>query len=69
MDFEDIDYLKAINLFGLNVSTYKPALLQCITNFSRKGEINIDWGDLSEAFFNIYYDRITKRFTAVISVW
>ena len=45
----------------MNVSTYKPALLRCITNFSRKGEINIDWGDLSEAFFNIYYDRITKR--------
>ena len=61
MTFENIDYLKAINLFGLNVSTYKPALLRCIINFSRKGQINIDWGDLSEEFFNIYYDRITKR--------
>ena len=50
MTFANIDYLKAINLFGLNVSTYKPALLRCIINFSRKGLINIDWGDLSEEF-------------------
>ena len=29
-EFEDIEYWKAIMLFGLNVATYKPALAKCI---------------------------------------
>ena len=49
-EFEDIEYWKAIMLFGLNVATYKPALAKCILEDARQKKSTFEWNDLSHSF-------------------
>lgn len=58
MKFDDIDYWKAIILFGLNNATYKMALANVLLDSIRMGETTIDWSSLSERYLNSYIDRL-----------
>ena len=56
-EFEDIEYWKAIMLFGLNVATYKPALAKCILEAAAQKKSTFEWNDLSLSFFNAYLKK------------
>ena len=58
MKFDDIDYWKAIILFGLNSATYKMALANVLLDSIRMGETTIDWSSLSERYLISYIDRL-----------
>ena len=58
MKFDDIDYWKAIILFGLNNATYKMALANVLLDSIRMGATTIDWSSLSERYLNSYIDRL-----------
>jgi 5-methylcytosine-specific restriction endonuclease McrA len=60
-DFQDIDYWKAITLFGLNAATYKPALASCLLRAAKAGKSDFSWGDLSNDFFSIYAERLKSK--------
>jgi len=56
--FDDIDYWKAIILYGLNNATYKMALASVLLDSIRLGETKIDWNTLSERYLNSYIKRL-----------
>lgn len=60
-DFEDIDYWKAIILFGLNQATYKIALGKTIIEFASKGEGEINWDSLSKSYLDNYLERLKEN--------
>jgi hypothetical protein len=47
-NFEDIDYWKAIILYGLNQATYKIALGKTILELAQSGHETIDWPVMSK---------------------
>ncbi|MEK6482019.1 HNH endonuclease domain-containing protein [Catalinimonas sp. 4WD22] len=57
-EFEDIDFWKAIILYGLNNATYKIALGKALLELSSQERTSLDWDELSEAFFIQYLDRL-----------
>lgn len=61
MKFNDSDYWRGIILFGLNAATYKMALAKTLLHFSKADANKVDWSDLSEVYYDIFSDRITKN--------
>lgn len=60
MKFNDYDWAQAILLYGLNAGTHKIALFKTLNYFYNKKQNDISWSDLSEQYFKIYYDRLSK---------
>ena len=56
--FEEIDYWKAIILYGLNQATYKIALGKTILQLSDLGKNEIEWDALSKVFLDNYINRL-----------
>jgi hypothetical protein len=50
--FDDIDFWKAIILFGLNQATYKIALGKTILDLAQSGHETVDWNLLSKACYS-----------------
>jgi len=57
--FEDIDYWKAIILYGLNQATYKIALGKTLLELVHLGHETIDWPLLSKLYLDNYIKRLT----------
>ncbi len=58
MNFENIDFWKAIILYGLNSATYKIALGKSLIELSSYQNQNISWEVLSESFLKQYIIRL-----------
>lgn len=58
--FKDIDYWKAIILYGLNQATYKIALGKTLLQLAESGNESIDWHILSERYLNNYINRLSE---------
>ncbi|WP_051867984.1 HNH endonuclease [Vibrio sp. ER1A] len=61
MNFTDEDFFKGIVLFGLNAATYKMGLAQTLLTASRHQQSEIEWGQLSELYFDFYMLRLTNN--------
>lgn len=61
MDFSNEDFFKGIVLFGLNAATYKMGLAQTLLKASRNQQNEIQWGDLSEHYFDVYLNRLSSN--------
>lgn len=61
MDFTNEDFFKGIVLFGLNAATYKMGLAQTLITASRSKSNVLNWGDLSETYFDIYLNRLRQN--------
>ncbi|EHE7894569.1 HNH endonuclease [Vibrio parahaemolyticus] len=61
MNFTDEDFFKGIVLFGLNAATYKMGLAQTLLIASRNQQNEINWGDLSQRYFDAYLNRLTNN--------
>lgn len=59
--FEEVDYWKAIVLYGLNQATYKIALGKTLLELTSQNQSSIDWHTLSESFLDNYIERIGKN--------
>ena len=58
MDFDKLDYWKAIVLYGLNASTYKMGFGISLINAARENKNEIFWDDLSRSFLKNYETRL-----------
>ncbi len=58
MEFDKLDYWKAIVLYGLNASTYKMSFGISLINAARENKNEIYWDDLSKSFLNNYEKRL-----------
>jgi hypothetical protein len=58
LKFEEVDYWKAIVLYGLNQATYKIALGKTLLELTSQNQTTIDWYTLSESFLDNYLERI-----------
>ena len=58
MDFDKLDYWKAIVLYGLNASTYKMGFGISLINAARENKNEISWEDLSRSFLKNYETRL-----------
>jgi len=56
--FGNVDYWKAIILYGLNVATYKIALGKTLLELAKKNKNEIDWHLLSKVYFDNYLNRL-----------
>ena len=61
MKFNDLDYWKAIILYGLNNATYKIALGKTLLDCAREGENILKWEDLSKRFLDHYKIRLDTK--------
>jgi 5-methylcytosine-specific restriction endonuclease McrA len=61
--FNDLDYWKAIVLFGLNTATYKIALGEVLLDLAQHGTSTVYWDALSEAFLDKYVERLSRENT------
>ncbi|MBN8446650.1 MAG: HNH endonuclease [Gammaproteobacteria bacterium] len=61
MEFTNEDFFKGIVLFGLNAATYKMGLAQTLISASRAKSNLLNWGDLSETYFDIYLNRLRQN--------
>jgi hypothetical protein len=59
--FENIDYWKAIVLYGLNAATYKIALGKTIIEFTDEGRSTIEWPDLAKKYLDNYINRLAEN--------
>lgn len=59
--FEEVDYWKAIVLYGLNQATYKIALGKTLLELTSQNQSSIEWHTLSESFLDNYIERIGKN--------
>jgi hypothetical protein len=59
--FEEVDYWKAIVLYGLNQATYKIALGKTLLQLTLQNQTSIDWYILSKSFLENYIERIGKN--------
>lgn len=59
--FEDIDYWKAIILYGLNQATYKIALGKTLLELAGRGKAEIDWSVLSNVYLDNYIERLNQN--------
>jgi hypothetical protein len=57
--FEEVDYWKAIVLYGLNQATYKIALGKTLLEMTSNSQTTIDWHTLSESFLDNYIERLS----------
>ena len=58
MSFTNEDFFKGIVLFGINAATYKMGLAQVLLTASRNQQNEIQWGQLSENYFDTYLNRL-----------
>ena len=58
MEFDKLDYWKAIVLYGLNASTYKMGFGISLINAARENKNEISWDDLSRSFLKNYETRL-----------
>ena len=58
--FEDMDYWKAITLYGLNAATYKPALARTLLLAAKDNVSSITWDDLARRFLFEYQSRLVE---------
>ena len=56
--FSNVDYWKAIILYGLNQATYKIALGKTLLELAEKNKSEIDWHLLSKVYFDNYLQRL-----------
>ena len=56
--FANVDYWKAIILYGLNQATYKIALGKTLLELAQNKRNEIDWHLLSKAYFDNYINRL-----------
>ena len=61
LKFEEVDYWKAIVLYGLNQATYKIALGKTLLELTSQNQSSIYWHTLSESFLDNYIERIGKN--------
>ena len=54
------DFWRAIILYGLNASTYKIALAQCLVRYGRGNQVEIPLDDLARDFFLLYKARLVS---------
>ena len=59
--FEDVDFWKAIILYGLNQATYKIALGKTLLQLSQNGEDKVEWEVLSKYFLDNYIKRLSEK--------
>ena len=59
--FEDVDFWKAIILYGLNQATYKIALGKTLLELTNLGKTEVDWSTLSKAYLDNYIDRLNQN--------
>ena len=57
-DFANLDYWKAIILYGLNNATYKIALGKTLLDLTRGGSTSVPWEELSKYFLQQYLTRL-----------
>tara|TARA_Y100000590_G_C15648936_1_gene988005 strand:- start:611 stop:1618 length:1008 start_codon:yes stop_codon:yes gene_type:complete len=56
--FANVDYWKAIILYGLNQATYKIALGKTLLDLAKNNKNEIDWHLLSKVYFDNYLKRL-----------
>lgn len=56
--FSNVDYWKAIILYGLNQATYKIALGKTLLELAQKNKSEVDWHLLSKVYFDNYLNRL-----------
>ena len=56
--FSNVDYWKAIILYGLNQATYKIALGKTLLELAQKNKNEVDWHLLSKVYFDNYLNRL-----------
>ena len=56
--FSNVDYWKAIILYGLNQATYKIALGKTLLELAQKNKNEVDWHLLSKFYFDNYLNRL-----------
>lgn len=59
--FTDKEFWRMLTLYGLNTSTYKIALAECLNNFVSQNISNVSWENLSKSFFDIYKERMKNN--------
>lgn len=59
--FEDLDYWKAIVLYGLNAATYKIALGKTILELANAGKSEIEWNTLARQYLDNYIVRLAEN--------
>jgi hypothetical protein len=59
--FEDLDYWKAIVLYGLNAATYKIALGKTILELANAGKSEIEWNTLARQYLDNYIIRLAEN--------
>ena len=57
-NFTDKEYWRLLILYGVNASTYKMALAECLYQFTQEDKTNITMRDLSKHFFDTYEARL-----------
>ena len=60
-NFSDKEFWRMLTLYGLNTSTYKIALAECLNNFISQNISNVSWENLSKSFFDIYQERMKNE--------
>ena len=56
--FANVDYWKAIILYGLNQATYKIALGKTLLELAQNNKNEVDWHLLSKVYFDNYLNRL-----------
>ncbi|AKD04931.1 HNH endonuclease domain-containing protein [Pontibacter korlensis] len=59
--FEDIDYWKAIILYGLNAATYKIALGKTLLELTKHNNESLEWSTLAKAYLDNYINRLSAN--------
>ena len=57
----DKDYWRLLTLYGLNTSTYKIALANCLINFTEKDKTSVTMHELATEFFDLYLNRLNQN--------
>jgi hypothetical protein len=60
-EFTNLDYWKAIILYGLNNATYKIALGKTLLDLQASQQGQVQWSLLSETFLNNYLAKLEER--------
>ena len=59
--FSDVEYWKAIILYGLNSATYKIALAKTLLKLGREEQTAVSWDHLAQSFLDQYITRLDKE--------
>lgn len=60
-ELTETDYWRAIILLGLNTSTYKIALAQCLIDFVKSGKTEVRMDEVARSFLNLYTERLRNN--------